>query len=86
MTGEVMRSSGTSSSVSSTKNASPVSPTFIENGAMCGSGRLLGRLSVTRLSVARSTRSLPNRTWNGEQARTSSPFYKTRSAPESDEG
>ena len=76
-TGLVIRSSGTSSVVSNTKNASPVSPTFMLNGAIWGAGRLFGSRSVTLFSPARSTWSLPNLTWNGELERVTSPSEPT---------
>lgn len=66
--GLVNSSSGTLSSVSTTKNASPCSPTFMKNGTGCEL-----TVSVTRFSPARKTWSLPNRTWNGEHERIASP-------------
>lgn len=49
MTGLVCSSSGTSASVSTTKNASPASPTFIQTGARCpfSLDRLSGSVKVT---------------------------------------
>lgn len=76
-TGLVRRSSGTSSVVSTTKNASPVSPTFMLNGATCGAGRLLGSRNVTVFSPARRTCSFPNLTWKGVDASCSSPSSST---------
>jgi hypothetical protein len=64
MSGLVSSSSGTFSSVSTTKKASPASPTFMLNGT----GRSL-TASVTRFSPARRTWSLPKRTWKGEHER-----------------
>jgi hypothetical protein len=58
--GEVIRSSGTSPSVSKTKKASPASPIFILNGTAFP----LTAMS-TFFSLGRSTCHFPNRTWNG---------------------